>query len=320
MAYQYLSQKITPFNVDNFNPYTFWKLIKSNQFMDISFNNGMLPLFKVDIHKDYYFIFEGLKSVNNIMNVHVCVGHSILTSFKIEFDYRTMSDTRKLIAAGDYNFNALFLELYSYPLIKANFTLKQIISITSKFHDAITFKFNSSNIEDSYTRCLVTVNFLSANEFGSNTPSVASKYYTIYLLSDDIAFEKNVANESDLGLRLTKFVKFTQHKNIAVLASMNKNFIYFVYNLYNLHGVIKADLNLKEVTHIRSRKQELEVASIINPVDIDTAFFGLFNRYFAESLVNYPSEHFISFAEQYGLDIDNVSAHACLTLVDMATV
>lgn len=53
---------------------------------------------------------------------------------------------------------------------------------------------------------------------------------------------------------------------------------------------------------------------------MNAAFFGEFNRYFADSLVNYPSEHFIAFAEQYGLDIDNVSAHDCLTLVDMATV
>lgn len=62
------------------------------------------------------------------------------------------------------------------------------------------------------------------------------------------------------------------------------------------------------------------MAIITDPVDMNAAFFGEFNRYFADSLVNYPSEHFIHFAEQYGLDIDNVSAHDCLTLVDMATV
>lgn len=321
MAYQYLSHKISPLNVGKFNPVTFWKLVYSDHNMDISFNNDSLPLFKVDIHKDYYFIFAGLKTANNIMNVHVCVGHSILTSFKIEFDYGTMRDTRKLIAAGDYNFATLFLVLSCYPLIKVKPTFKQMMSITSRFHYAVTFKFNSAYVEETYRHLSVSVNFLCEDEANTTISSVSAKYYTIYLLADsDIAFEKQVDKESDFGLRLAKFVKFTQHKNIVVLASMNKDFIYFVYNLYNIRGIIKADLNLKEVSHIRSRKQEVDVAIITNPVDMDTAFFGVFNRYFADSLVNYPSEHFIAFAEQYGLDIENVSAHDCLTLVDMATV
>ena len=321
MAYQYLSKKISPLKVHQFNPVKFWKLVDSTDKMDVSFNNKNLPLFKVDIHKDYYFIFAALKSVNNIINVHVCVGNAILTSFKIEFDYRTMSDTRKLIAAGEYNFPALFLALSLYPLIKVKPTLTQMLSITSRFHYAVSFKFNASHVEGTYRHLIFTVNFLAEDESNSTSSSVSSKYYTVHFMADaDIAFEKNVDKHSEFGIRLARFVKFTQHKNIVVLSSNNNNFIYFVYNIHNIRGIIKADLIEKEVSHIRSRQQDIDVAVVTKIVDMNDAFFGMFNRYFADSLVNYPSEHFIAFAEQYGLDIDNVSAHDCLTLVDMATV
>jgi hypothetical protein len=321
MAYQYLSQKISPMKVRQFNPVTFWKSVYSDRNIQISFNNKVLPLFKVDIDKDYYFIFAGLKTVNNIMNVHVCVGHSILTSFKIEFDYRTMSDTRKLIAAGDYNFATLFLALYCYPLIKVKPNLKQMMSITSRFHYAVTFKFNSSYVDGNFRYLMVTVNFLAEDESNAISSSVSSKYYTIYFMEEsDIAFEKYVEATSELGMRLSKFKKFTQHHSISVLTSLNQDIIYFVYNVHNLRGIIQADLNKNEVLHTREIKENTDILIITNPTDINEAFFGVFNRYFADSLVNYPSEYFIAFAEQYGLDIENVSAYDCLTLVDMTTV
>jgi hypothetical protein len=321
MAYQYLSQKISPMKVRQFNPVTFWKSVYSDRNIQISFNHKVLPLFKVDIDKDYYFIFAGLKTVNNIMNVHVCVGHSILTSFKIEFDYRTMSDTRKLIAAGDYNFATLFLALYCYPLIKVKPNLKQMMSITSRFHYAVTFKFNSSYVDGNFRYLMVTVNFLEEDEGNSISSSVSSKYYTIYFMEEsDIAFEKYVEATSELGMRLSKFKKFTQHHSISVLTSLNQDIIYFVYNVHNLRGIIQADLNKNEVLHTREIKENSDISIITNPTDINEAFFGVFNRYFADSLINYPSEYFIAFAEQYGLDIENVSAYDCLTLVDMTTV
>lgn len=321
MAYQYLSQKISPLKMGQFNPLHFWKLVYSDNNLHISFNNNSLPLFKVDIDKDYYFIFAGLKTVNNIMNVHVCVGHSILTSFKIEFDYSTMSNTRKLIAAGDYNFTALFLALSCYPLIKVNPTLNQMMSITSRFDYAVTFKFNSSYVDGSFRYLMVTVNFLAEDESNSISSYVSSKYYTIYFMAEaDIAFEKNVEPTSELGIRLSKFKKFTQHHSICVLTSLNQDIIYFVYNIHDLRGIIKADLNKNEVLHKREIKENSDISVITNPTDINEAFFCVFNRYFADSLVNYPSEYFIVFAEQYGLDIENVSAYDCLTLVDMATV
>ncbi len=318
MAYQYLSEKLNPARIAHFHPASFWKPVYSDGNVHISFNNKSTPLFKVDIDKDYYFIFAALKTVNNIMKVHVCIGNSILTSFKIEFDFRTMSDTRKLIEAGDYNFATMFLALSCYPLIKSKPTLTQMLAIRTKFHYAVTFKFNAAYIEELYRHILITVNFLVDDD---SVSTVTSKYYTIYLIDNaDIAFEKQVNHDSDLGSRLALFIKFTHHKNIVVLASMQKNSIYFIYNLYNICGIIEADLIKNQVSHIRSRKKELAVAVITDPVDMNAAFFGEFNRYFADSLVNYPSEHFIAFAEQYGLDIDNVSAHDCLTLVDMATV
>lgn len=321
MSYQYLSEKISPVKISHFNPVSFWKPVYSDDNMNVSFNNSTLPMFKVDIHQDYYFIFAGLKTANNVMNVHVCVGHSILASFKIEFDYRTMSETRKRIAENDCNFEHFFLAISCFPLLKVKPTFKQMMSIVSRFHYAVTFKFNSSYVEELYRHLSVTVNFLCEDEENSTISSVSAKYYTIYLMADaEIAFEKQVDKDSELGIRLTRFVKFTQHKNIVVLASMHKDIIYFVYNLYNIRGIIAADLIKKEVVHTRSRKEELDVVVITDPVDMDVAFFGMFNRYFADSLVNYPSEHFIAFSEQYGLDIENVSAHDCLTLVDMATV
>lgn len=318
MAYQYVSEKLTPVQIPHFHPYTFWKPVYADDNINVSFNNKSTPLFKVDIQKDYYFIFAALKTANNIMKVHVCVGNSILLSFKVEFDFRTMSDTRKLIETGNDNFANMFFTLSHYPLLKVKPTLTQMLAIRTKFHYAVTFKFNAAYIEELYRHILITVNFLVDE---GSVSTVTSKYYTIYLIDNaDIAFEKQVNHDSDLGSRLALFVKFTHHKNIVVLASMQKNSIYFVYNLYNICGIIEADLIKNQVSHIRSRKKELDVAVITDPVDMNTAFFGEFNRYFADSLVSYPSEHFIAFAEQYGLDIDNVSAHDCLTLVDMATV
>jgi hypothetical protein len=323
MAYQYLQEKVSPVNQKRFNSVNFWIPVFSSETMNIAFNNSKTPLFKVDIGQNYYFIFAALKTVNNIANIHVCVGHSILASFKVEFDYRTMSDTRKLILENDYNFEKLFMHFVDYPLFKVNASLKQVLSIKSRFDYAVSFKFNMSfTYASKLNRYLhVTVNYLEADKYNEVSSSVTSKMYTIYFFADaDIAFEKQVESKSELGIRLARFTKFTQHQRIVVLSSLNQDMIYFVYELKGVLGIIQADLNAQVVLHTRYNTQLCSVTVITNIVDMDKAFFGSFNRYFGESLITYPSEHFIAFAEQYGLDIENVSSHDCLTLVDMVTV
>lgn len=321
MAYQYQKEQINPFKVPYFNSAIFWTLVYSDDAMDVSFNKDSVPLFKINIDKDYYFIFGAVTTVNNLVNVHVCVGNCILNSFKIEFDYGTMSTTRKLIAEGDYNFSKLFLTLSSHPLLIIKPSLNQIMSILSKFNYAVTFKFNAADIDESYRQLTLTVNFLKADEFKPTVSSVSSKYYIIYFMDDgDVAFEKQVDKNSEFGVRLSRFVKFTKHDSISVGASIDDGNVYFFYKMSNICGIIKADMMKKLVIHTRKLKESMDVTVINDPEDMDSAFFGVFNRYFADSLVNYPSKEFMTFAEQYGLDIQHVSGHDCLTLVDMVTV
>lgn len=323
MAYQYLIDKVSPFDQKCFNSVGFWLPIYSSETMTIEFNNSKLPLFKIDIGQDYYFIFAALKTVNNMANIHVCIGHSIITSFKVEFDSRVMSDTRKIILDNKYNFEKLFMHLADYPLFKVRADLKQILSIKSRFNYAVTFKFNMAFVylQENYRYLHVTVNYLEEDKYSPNSSSVTAKMYTIYFFEHaDIAFEKQVEPKSELGIRLSLFINFTQHKRIVVLSSLNQDMIYFVYELNGVLGIIQADLNAKIVFHTQRRTELCAVNVITNIVNMDEAFFGAFNRYFGESLINYPSDHFIAFAEQYGLDIENVSAHDCLTLVDMVTV
>lgn len=323
MAYQYLQEKASPVNQKWFNSVDFWLPVYSSETMNVAFNNSKTPLFKVDVGQDYYFIFAALKTVNNMANIHVCVGHSILTTFKVEFDSRIMSETRKLILDNNHKFENLFMRLADYPLFKVRADLKQILSIKSRFDYAVTFKFNMSFIyaDENYRYLHITVNYLEDDKYSPNSSSVTAKMYTIYFFEHaDIAFEKQVEPKSEFGVRLARFVKFTHHQKIAVLSSLNQDMIYFVYEFKGVLGIIQADLNEKVVLHTQ-RRTEICAASVITKiVDMDEAFFGVFNRYFGESLITYPSEHFIDFAEQYGLDIENVSAHDCLTLVDMVTV
>ena len=323
MAYQYLKEKVSPFNQKGFNSVDFWLPVYSGDTINIAFNNSKNPLFKVDIGKDYYFIFAAHKTVNNIANIHVCVGHAIITSFKVEFDFRTMSDTRKLILENNYNFEKLFMHFIDYPLFKVKADIKQILSIKERFDYAVSFKFNMSFTYTtlSHRYLHVTVNYLESNKDNEASSSVTAKMYTIYFIDhEDIAFEKQVDPKSELGVRLALFIRFTQHQRIMVLSSLHQDIIYFVYEFKGVLGIIKADLTAKMVLHTQYKTQLCSVAIITAIEDMDEAFFGSFNRYFGKSLVTYPSEHFIAFAEQYGLDIENVSAHDCLTLVDMATV
>lgn len=162
-------------------------------------------MFKVDIGKDYYFIFAAHKTVNNIANIHVCVGHAIITSFKVEFDFRTMSDTRKLILENNYNFEKLFMHFIDYPLFKVKADIKQILSIKERFDYAVSFKFNMSFTYTtlSHRYLHVTVNYLEANKDNEASSSVTAKMYTIYFIDhEDIAFEKQVDPKSELGVRL----------------------------------------------------------------------------------------------------------------------
>lgn len=320
MSYQYLAENVNPFKVSYFNQEHFWKLICFHDGIGISFNNKTVPLFKVDIDRDYYFIFAALKTVNNLMDVHICVGNCILKSFKIEFAYKPISDTRKLIAKGDYHFVELFKALAAHPLVRVKGSLKQLISITSKFDYALTFNFNSSYCLDTYRKISFVVNYLIKDENNFKSSSVDSKSYTVYLMADDeIALEKRVDDHSDLGIILNKFQKFTEH-TVYVLGAIDNKAVYITYVIHNMLGIIKANLETNIVTHTRSNKNKIEVAVIVNPVNMDEAFFGVFNRYFAASLINYPSEYFKAFAEQYVIDIDNIEPNDCLTLIDMATV
>lgn len=319
MTYQYVSEPITPFNVPYFDNERFWTVVYFHNKVAISVNNDKVPLFKVDIDQDYYFVFAAIKQLQNLMNIHVCVGNTILKSFKIEFDSRVLKETRKLLEDSVYNLKAMFTAITAYPLIKVRPTLSQMLALKAKFHYVVAFSFNSAYVEDVYRDLNITISYIMDENGQASMPT--TKHYVVYFLNkSDIAFHKRLEPSSEIGSRVAKFVKFTQHKELVVLSSFNSNNVYFVYQLHSIRGIISADIRDKRVEHKRIRKQKEDVSVILNPVDLDAAFIGTFDRYFASSLVNYPSEYFMEFAEEYGIDIQNVTAYDCLMLVDMATV
>lgn len=319
MTYRYLAEPIPPFKVPYFNNERFWTVVYFHNKVAISVNNDKFPLFKVDIDQDYYFVFSAIKQLQNLMNIHVCVGNTILTSFKIEFDSRVLKETRKLLEDSMYNLKSMFTAITSYPLVKVRPTLSQMLALKSKFHYVVSFSFNSAYVEDVYRDLNITISYIMNEDGKASMPTTS--YYVVYFLNEfDIAFQKRFESTSEIGSRIAKFVKFTQHKELNVLASFNSNNVYFVYQLHNIRGIISVDIKAERIEHKRIQKQKEDLTVIVNPVDLDAAFIGTFDRYFADSLVNYPSNYFIDFAEEYGIDIQNVTPHDCLMLVDMVTV
>jgi len=319
MAYHYVANPISPFNIPYFDNERFWTVVYFHNKVAISINNDTVPLFKVDIDQDYYFVFSAIKQLQNLMNIHVCVGNTILNSFKVEFDSRVLKSTRKLLEDSIYNLKEMFTAITAYPLVKIRPTLAQMLALKAKFHHVVAFSFNAAYVEDVYRDLNITISYIMNEHGQASMPT--TKHYIVYFLNDyDIAFQKRLDPSSEVGGRVSKFVKFTQHKELSVLASFNLNNVYFVYQLHNIRGIISADIKENRIEHKRIRKQQEDITVVAKAVDLDAAFIGVFDRYFSESLINYPSEYFIDFAEEYGIDIQNVTPYDCLMLVDMATV
>jgi hypothetical protein len=341
MTYKYLDKIVDPLRVPFFNSATYWKPVHHNDllkpdtylesihrgdllnpdtsYISISMNTSTVPMFKVEIGKDYYFIFEFFNNTNNnILKIHICKGFSILKTIKTQSHTPIISDVRTSII-----FNKLPVLMFAYimnhPLIKFNLPFNKIISFLEIFEKTLLFNFYeviSSNISKS--GCIQTT--ILKEDSISKFSSTHNEYKIVHVIDGEVIIQKYVDPISPFGRKLEKFITLTTHKQVNVLVSMDGNYIYFLYSKENIDGLIKADLKNNTVSHLQKSKDDYSVSVRAVASDINLSFFGMFDDYFADSLVNSPSEEFIKFANENNIDLDNILPMDCLTLVEMATI
>lgn len=341
MTYKYLDKTVAPLRVPFFNSVTYWKPVHHNDllkpdtylesihrgkllnpdtsYISISMNTATVPMCKVDINQDYYFIFEFFNNTNNnILKLHICKGFSILKTIKTTINTPIITDTRKSIATNNLPV-VMFSYIINHPLVQFKLSFKQIIGLLETFEKPLMFNFYevvSSNISKS---CCIHTTILKEDSI-SKFSSTHDEYKLVHVIDNEVIIQKYVDPTSPFGRKLEKFTTLTTHKQVNVLVSMDGNYIYFLYSKENIDGIIKADLKNNTVSHMKKSKKDYSVSVRAVESDINLSFFGMFDNYFADSLVNSPSEEFIKFANEHNIDLDNILPMDCLTLVDMVTI
>lgn len=341
MAYKYLDKTVSPFRVPFFNGATYWNPVHHNDllkpdtyweathrgdllnpdtsYISISMNTSTVPMCKVDINKDYYFIFEFFNNTNNnILKLHICKGCSILKTIKTHINTPLITDTRKSIATNNLPV-VMFSYIKNHPLVQFKLSFDQTISLLEIFEKPLMFNFYemvSSNISKS---CCIQATTLK-EDLISKFSCTHNEFKIVHFIDGEVVIQKYVDPTSPFGRKLEKFVKFTTHKQVNVLVSMNGTYIYFLYSKDNVDGMIKADLKNNSVSHLQKSKEYYSVLVRAVKSDINLSFFSMFDDYFADSLVNRPSEEFIKFTNDNNIDLDNILPMDCLTLVDMVTI